>query len=43
MGGVIVESGSFDWNSGKFPDMVEPSKGIMVLSLQRPLVILVLL
>ena len=27
MGGVIVESGSFDWNSGKFPDMVEPSKG----------------
>ena len=27
MGGVIVESGNFDWNSGKFPEMVEPSKG----------------
>tara|TARA_B100000405_G_scaffold251515_1_gene185224 strand:- start:137 stop:778 length:642 start_codon:yes stop_codon:yes gene_type:complete len=27
MGGVIVESGKFNWGNGKFPDMVEPSQG----------------
>lgn len=26
LGGVIVESGRFDWGNGKFPDMVLPSK-----------------
>ncbi|MBF8268911.1 MAG: O-acetylhomoserine aminocarboxypropyltransferase [Gammaproteobacteria bacterium] len=27
IGGVIVESGKFDWNNGLFPGMTEPSKG----------------
>lgn len=27
IGGVIVESGKFPWDNGKFPEMVEPSKG----------------
>lgn len=27
MGGVIVESGRFDWGNGNFPGMTEPSKG----------------
>jgi O-acetylhomoserine (thiol)-lyase len=27
MGGVIVESGKFPWDNGKFPAMMEPSKG----------------
>ena len=27
MGGVMVESGRFDWGNGKFPGMVEPSAG----------------
>ncbi len=27
MGGVIVESGKFPWDNGKFPEMIEPSKG----------------
>jgi len=27
MGGVVVESGKFPWDNGKFPGMVEPSKG----------------
>ncbi len=27
MGGVIVESGKFPWDNGKFPQMVEPSRG----------------
>src|SRR5690606_26953075 len=27
MGGIIVESGRFDWANGKFPGMMEPSKG----------------
>jgi O-acetylhomoserine (thiol)-lyase len=27
MGGVIVESGKFPWDNGKFPDMTEPSRG----------------
>ena len=26
MGGVIVEAGTFDWDNGKFPAMVEPTK-----------------
>lgn len=26
LGGVLVESGKFDWGNGKFPDMVAPSK-----------------
>ncbi len=27
MGGVIIESGKFDWANGNFPGMVEPSAG----------------
>jgi len=27
IGGVLVESGKFPWDNGKFPGMVEPSKG----------------
>ncbi|HTT10535.1 MAG TPA: O-acetylhomoserine aminocarboxypropyltransferase/cysteine synthase [Burkholderiaceae bacterium] len=27
IGGVLVESGRFDWGNGRFPDMVAPSKG----------------
>ena len=27
MGGVIIESGKFDWANGNFPGMVEPSTG----------------
>lgn len=27
MGGVIVESGKFDWSNGKFPQMTTPSRG----------------
>jgi O-acetylhomoserine (thiol)-lyase len=27
MGGIIVESGKFPWDNGKFPEMVEPSRG----------------
>jgi O-acetylhomoserine (thiol)-lyase len=27
MGGVVVESGKFDWANGKFPQMTSPSRG----------------
>lgn len=27
LGGAIVESGKFPWDNGKFPEMVEPSRG----------------
>ena len=27
IGGVLIESGSFPWDNGKFPGMTEPSKG----------------
>ena len=27
MGGVLVESGRFPWNNGRFPGMTEPSRG----------------
>ena len=27
MGGVVVESGKFPWDNGKFPGMTEPSPG----------------
>jgi O-acetylhomoserine (thiol)-lyase len=27
IGGVLVESGRFDWGNGKFPGMTEPSRG----------------
>ncbi len=27
MGGIIVESGTFPWDNGKFPEMCEPSDG----------------
>lgn len=27
LGGVLVESGKFPWDNGKFPGMMEPSKG----------------
>ncbi|MHA1269009.1 MAG: O-acetylhomoserine aminocarboxypropyltransferase/cysteine synthase family protein [Candidatus Helarchaeota archaeon] len=26
IGGLIVDSGKFDWNNGKFPELVEPDK-----------------
>jgi O-acetylhomoserine (thiol)-lyase len=27
MGGILVESGKFDWGNGNFPQMTEPSRG----------------
>jgi O-acetylhomoserine (thiol)-lyase len=27
LGGVVVESGRFPWDNGRFPEMVEPSRG----------------
>jgi O-acetylhomoserine (thiol)-lyase len=27
MGGIVIESGKFDWGNGKFPDMTDPSEG----------------
>ena len=27
IGGVIIESGNFPWDNGKFPEMTDPSKG----------------
>ena len=27
IGGVVIESGHFPWDNGKFPEMTEPSKG----------------
>jgi O-acetylhomoserine (thiol)-lyase len=27
LGGVIIDAGTFDWSSGKFPEFTEPSKG----------------
>lgn len=27
LGGVIIDSGNFDWNNGKFPEFTEPSAG----------------
>ena len=27
MGGVLIESGKFPWDNGKFPTMMEPSRG----------------
>ncbi|SHJ21842.1 O-acetylhomoserine (thiol)-lyase [Arenibacter nanhaiticus] len=27
MGGVIIDAGTFDWSSGKFPEFTEPSPG----------------
>jgi O-acetylhomoserine (thiol)-lyase len=27
MGGIVVESGKFDWGNGNFPDMTDPSEG----------------
>ena len=27
IGGVVIESGTFPWDNGKFPEMIEPSKG----------------
>jgi len=27
MGGIVIESGKFDWGNGNFPDMTEPSEG----------------
>jgi len=27
MGGVMIESGNFDWDNGNFPGMIEPSAG----------------
>ena len=32
VGGVIVDSGKFDWNNGKFPDLVEPDESYHGLS-----------
>ncbi len=27
LGGAVIDSGTFDWSSGKFPEFTEPSKG----------------
>ncbi len=27
LGGVVIDAGTFDWGSGKFPEFTEPSKG----------------
>lgn len=27
LGGVVIDSGTFDWSNGKFPEFTEPSKG----------------
>jgi len=27
LGGVVIDAGTFDWTSGKFPEFTEPSKG----------------
>ena len=27
LGGVVIDAGTFDWSSGKFPEFTEPSKG----------------
>jgi len=27
MGGIVAESGKFDWGNGNFPDMINPSEG----------------
>ncbi len=27
LGGAVIDSGTFDWTSGKFPEFTEPSKG----------------
>lgn len=32
IGGVVVDSGKFDWNNGKFPKLVEPDKSYNGLS-----------
>ncbi len=32
VGGVIVDSGNFDWNNGKFPELVEPDESYHGLS-----------
>ena len=37
MGGVIVESGRFPWDNGKFPGMTEPSRGYHGVKLLRDL------
>ncbi len=29
IGGVIVDSGNFSWNNGKFPDFTEPDQATM--------------
>ena len=35
MGGVVVESGKFPWDNGKFPSMTEPSDGLSRRALLR--------
>ena len=32
IGGIVVDSGKFDWNNGKFPKLVEPDKSYNGLS-----------
>ena len=32
IGGIVVDSGNFNWNNGKFPDMVEPDPSYHGLS-----------
>lgn len=27
LGGIVIDAGTFDWSSGKFPEFTEPSKG----------------
>ena len=37
MGGVIIESGKFPWDNGRFPSMTEPSPGTTVCAFSKPL------
>jgi O-acetylhomoserine (thiol)-lyase len=30
LGGAIIDAGTFDWSSGRFPEFTEPNPGIMV-------------
>ena len=36
IGGVLVESGKFPWDNGRFPEMTEPSKGYLGVRFYEP-------
>lgn len=37
LGGAVIDAGTFDWTSGKFPEFTEPSKGYHGLKLSEAL------